>query len=130
MTNESLNRATKITCAVPSTVVANDPLLLGSMAAVAENSYNSATGNAPLVFEGAFLLSVTAKTSLSPSTGSAVKPGDKIYADTDGTLDTGTNVTRGFTLDKNSSGTLFGFALDAITSAQTATIRVRLKVGA
>lgn len=118
---------------VPSTVVSGDPILVGAMAAVAQESYTppgsvTPTGQVSVALIGCFFLSVTAKSSLSPSVGSAVKPGDKLYLD-GGTLDSTTNVTTGGTLDKNTGGTFFGFACDAITSGSTATIRVRLKVG-
>lgn len=119
---------------VPSTVSSGDPLLVGDMAVVAQESYTppgglTPTGYVSVALIGAWFLTVTAKSSLSPSTNSAVKPGDLIYAD-GGTLDSTTNVTTGFTLDKNTGGTLFGTALDALATGTTGTIRVRLKVGA
>lgn len=128
MTNQADPRAEFLQATMPSTVVSGDPLLLGTMAIVAQEDYSSARQTS-FARIGAFFLTVTAKSALSPSTNSAVKPGDAIYADTDGTLDSTTNVTRGFTLDKNSSGTLFGFALDALSTGTTGTIRVALKVG-
>lgn len=128
MTNQANARAEFLQFTVPSTVVSNDPLLVGTLAVVAQESY-SAAHQCSVSRIGAFFVTVTAKSALSPSTNSAVKPGDKIYADTDGTLDSTTNVTRGFTLDKNSSGTHFGYALDALATGTTGTIRVALKVG-
>jgi hypothetical protein len=117
---------------VPNTVTSNQPLLVGQLAVVAQESYTppgglTPTGNVSCALIGAFFLTVTAKTSLSPSTNSAVNPGDKIYAD-GGSLDSTTNVTSGFTLDKNSGGTYFGNALDKLATGTTGTIRVRLKV--
>lgn len=108
----------------PSSVKAGDPVLLGSIPAVALNDYNADTGGTTFYVNGSYLFTVIAKSSESPSVGAAIKPGDKIYAV--GTLDTGTNVTTGLTLDANSSsGTFFGH-LDpqvgvAITSGQTDT---------
>lgn len=106
----------------PSTVVGGDAVLIGKLPAVALSSYDANTGGAVFCFNGSFALSVTAKSSLSPSTGAAINPGDKIYAD-GGTLDAGTNVTTGFTLDANSStGVLFGWlAPDAATISSSAT---------
>jgi predicted RecA/RadA family phage recombinase len=133
-TNNIFINGDDLNITVPNTVVSGDPLLVGQMAGVAKEAYTTnptATpdGKVAVAFRGAAFLSVTAATVLSPLTGVAVKPGDKLYAD-GGTLDTTTNVTRGFTLDKNTGGTFFGFALDSIASGSTATIRVRLKVGA
>lgn len=128
MTNQALARAEYLQFTMPSTVLSNDPLLVGTMSVVAQENYSAARQTSAARI-GAFFLTCTAKSALSPSTNSAIKPGDKIYADTDGTLDTTTNVTRGFTLDKNSSGTLFGYALDALATGTTGPIRVALKVG-
>lgn len=139
--NKVGERGTPLQFTVPAAaaVKSNDPLLLGSLAVVANESDGDATRPSTGIIsgdlEGVFNLSVVAKTSLSPSTGSAVNPGDKIYAD-GGTLDANSGITYGFTLDKNSSGTLFGTAVSItggngplITSGSTATIAVRLKEG-
>lgn len=116
--------------------ISGEPLMFGQagaagLAGVAQNSYTPPTGiptgTVSVDFEGAYFLTVIAKSSISPSTGKAINPGDKIYAD-GGTLDTVTGCLYGFTLDANSNGLYFGNALDALTSASTGTIRVRLKV--
>lgn len=144
--NKALERGNAITMAAPAAAnngvgpLAGDPLLIGAstvsgviagMAGVAQTSYTPPTrvpdGNISIDFEGAYYLSVTAKSSLSPSTGKAINPGDKVYAD-GGTLDTTTGITYGFTLDANSGAPYFGNALDPLVSAATGTIRVRLKV--
>jgi predicted RecA/RadA family phage recombinase len=124
-TNKALERAQAISYPAPATVVSGDPVLVGKLAGVAKTSYRSDTTEASIDHEGAYFLSVTAVTTISPAAGSAIKPGDAIYAD-GGTTDATTNFTTGFTLDKNSSGVFFGNALDAVTSGATATIRVRL----
>ena len=108
----------------PTSITGGQPVLLGSEPAVALNAYSSLTGGATFYTGGSCLLSVLAATVISPVSGHAINPGDKIYADT-GTLDSATNVTYGFTLDANSSGVLFGY-LDpnqqaGITSGQTNT---------
>ena len=128
-TNKAIERAVSFPVAVPTTCLSGDLVVVGNMAAVLETSYNALTGKATASFEGAYFLTVSALSSESPAVNSAVKPGDKLYLN-GGTLDATTNVTTGGTLDKNSAGTFVGFALDAITAGQTATIRVRLKVGA
>ncbi len=124
--NKALERAAAFPFPVPSTVLSGDPLLIGKLAAVAETDFIATSGMAALSLEGAYFLPVTAKTSLSPSTGSAVKPGDALYV-SGGTLDATTNCTTGGTICKDSSGAFYGNALDAITSGSTATIRVRLQ---
>lgn len=142
--NNAIARAEFITMAVPVAdnngvgPVTNEPLMFGKaasvgLAGVAQNSYTPPTGipnplGIGVAFIGAFFLSVVALDGLSPATGLAINPGDKIYA-SGGTLDTVTGCLYGFTLDANSnSGRYFGNALDAIPAGQTAVIRVRLKV--
>ncbi len=90
-------------------VISGSPILLGTVPAVALDTAANVAGTIP-TFEcgGSFSLAVTAKSSLSPSTGKAINPGDPIYAD-GGTLDAPSNMTYGFTLDANSGGVLFGY---------------------
>ena len=115
-----------------SGVTAGQPYLLGGLPAVALDTAANVANNIP-TFElgGSFTLTVTAKSSLSPSTNKAINPGDAIYAD-GGTLDSASNMTYGFTLDANSGGTLFGH-LDptgpGLTSGTTATVTVTLDKG-
>lgn len=140
--NKVLERGTPLQVAVPAaaSVKSNNPLLFGTIACVANENDGDATrpstGMVSVDAEGAFDLTVTAKTSLSPSTGSAVNVGDKIYAD-GGTTDATTAITYGFTLDKNSGGTLFGTAISktgasgvVLASGSTGTVTVRLKESA
>lgn len=129
-TNKAFERGVELPFSMPTGVVSGQPVVIGNLAGVAQYTYAaipSPPGQISIDFEGVYFLSVTAKSGLSPSVNSAVKPGDNIYAD-GGTTDTATNVTTGFTLDKASASTLFGSAMDAIPAGQTATIRVRLKV--
>ena len=91
-----------------STVVSGQPVLIGKMAAVSMDTASGvAAGTPTFCFGGTFTLSVTAKSTLSPSVGLAINPGDYIYAD-GGALDATSNMTTGFTLDANSGGVLFG----------------------
>ena len=132
--NQALASAMNLQFAVPSAVVSGDPLLVGSIACVAQESYQppgsvTPTGQVSVQRDGAFFLPVTAMSTLSPAVNAAVGVGDAVYAD-GGTLDGPTNVTYGFTLDNNSStGVLWGYALDAVVAGQTTTIRVAPKVG-
>jgi hypothetical protein len=118
-----------------------DPLIFGDgeiagsdLAGVAENSYTPPTGvpnpeGIGVAFIGVFFLTVVALDGLSPASGEAIYPGDRIFA-SGGTYDQTTGCTYGFTLDANhASGVYFGNALDNVPAGQTATIRVRLKVG-
>ena len=73
---------------------------------MALDSYQANTGGTTFLCNGSFTLTVIAATVVSPSTGSAVNPGDKIYAT--GTLDSATNITTGLVLSKATGGTLFG----------------------
>ncbi len=93
---------------VAAAVKAGDPLLVGSLPCVALDSYQSNEGGATCLFGGTFDLSVTGETVVSPQTGAAIKPGDKVHA-SGGTLDSTTNVTYGFTLTAVSADPLFGY---------------------
>jgi predicted RecA/RadA family phage recombinase len=91
----------------PTTVKAGDAVLLGGIPAFALDDYQTLTLGTTFLTNGTFSYSVTAKSSLSPSTGKAINPGDPLYYD-GGTLDATTNVTTGGTIDANSSATAFG----------------------
>jgi len=140
--NEALPRGESFWIAAP--IAANsgvgpnsgDPLVWGnagspskSVALVAMTSYTppgslTATGNISVKRIGAYFLSVAAKSSINPGSGVAIKPGDAVYAD-GGTMDTTTGILYGFTINVNSTtGWFYGHAMDAISSGQTATIRV------
>lgn len=104
----------------PSTVLSGDPVLVGALPAIAMDSYNAANGGTTFRFAGTHAFTVIGATVVSPLTGSAVKPGDKIYAT--GTLDATTNITTGLTLSKATGGTLFGtYGGTGITSGTTDT---------
>src|SRR5579859_1569205 len=151
--NKVLEYSSPITIGVPvaGKITSGMPLLFGTMPVVANESdpqgttdpTRVSTGNVSVDTQGAFLLSVTAKTALSPAVNSAVNVGDLIYYDggvvgvAQSTKDAVTAVTYGGTLDKNSGGTLFGIAIAAggsgnvsgvlIAAGQTAVIAVLLK---
>ena len=115
-----------------ASVTAGSPYLIGALPCVAlDTAANVANQTPTFLFGGSFSLTVTAKSSLSPSTNKAINPGDAIYAD-GGTLDAASNMTYGFTLDANSGGTLFGH-LDptgpALPTGTTATVTVVLSRG-
>jgi predicted RecA/RadA family phage recombinase len=125
--NKALERANRLTIAVPSTVKSGDPVMVGALNGVAETDYNALSGKASVCLEGAYFLAVVGSSQLSPIVGAAIKVGDPIYWD-GGSLDSTTNVTTGGTLNANpTDNPVFGHALDALDSAASGTIRVRLR---
>lgn len=137
-TNTEFVRGEYFTIAAPAAANPNtgDPLIWGvanspsgAVALVVQTSYTppgslTPTGNISVTRVGVHFLTVVAKTSIDPGTGKAINPGDPVYMD-GGTIDTTTGILYGGTLNANvSTGWLFGHAMDAITSGQTATIRV------
>lgn len=102
----------------PTTVLAGDPVLLGTEPGVALDNYQANLGGTTFLLNGTFILTVIARSSESPVVTAGIKPGDNLYAV--GTLDSATNVTTGLTIDKNSaSGIRFG-NLDPSGTAITA----------
>ena len=120
-----------------STLKSGDPVVMGSggthpMSGVAMDTAANVANSLPtILFGGSFALTVTAKSSLSPSTNAAINPGDAIFAD-GGTVDAGSNMLTGFTLDANTSGVFFG-NLDptgpALPAGTTAVVTVVLPRG-
>ena len=115
----------------PSTVtVPGTPMLVGKIPAINLDAYQATIGGATCYFDGCYSLTVSAYSTPSPLTGKTINIGDPIYA-TGGSLDSGTNVTTGFTLDADSvDGVLFGY-LDSsnagpLASGTTAVVNVRL----
>lgn len=135
--NKKIERYADIQLVGPTTVLSGDAIILQgtalgaskpSIAGVANADYDTSSTLISLDLEGAFNLSVTAKSAESPDVNSAVKIGDALYANVNtGTYDATTGVFRGFTLDKNVSGIFFGIALATVTAGATATIAVMLK---
>jgi hypothetical protein len=119
-----------------STLLSGQPVIMGagahSMNGVALDTAANVANQLPtILFGGSFALTVTAKSSLSPSVNAVINPGDPIYAD-GGTLDAASNMTTGFTLDANSGGTFYG-NLDptgpALPTGTTAVVTVVLPRG-
>jgi hypothetical protein len=90
----------------PSSIVAGQPVLLGTIPAVALNAYSALTGGATFYLNGSFFLTVIGQSAESPVTTHEIHQGDDLYAT--GTLDTATNVTYNLTIDANSGNTKFG----------------------
>ena len=75
----------------PSGVTSGMPVLIGTLAAVAMDAYDSSTGGTTFNLDGTFSLTVIAQSTQSPVSGLQVNPGDELFAS--GTLDSTTNVT-------------------------------------
>ncbi len=146
MTNECDSRGEFLTMPVPLAAnggigpLSGDPLMFGlanspsaAIAAVASTSETPPgslvpTGNIGIKLVGVFFFSVIAGDG-TPGTSKAINPGDRVYA-FGGAIDVTTGCLYGFSLNTNSNvGWYYGNSLDAIPAGQTATIRVRLKVG-
>lgn len=106
---------------VPADTVSGDPLVLGSLPCVALTDRavagdNGGGGNVDgeatvqLFPSGVFDLEVIANDGVAVAVG----VGDPVYLQADGTI------------DADSAGDLFGYALEAIASGATATINVKL----
>ncbi len=111
----------------PSAVTSGMPVLIGTLAGVALDAYDSTLLGTVFELSGSYNLSVVGESAASPVVNSAVKPGDELYAH--GTLDVTTNVLYNLTLDKNIDGVPFGSAEAAVNAGATAVISVRLKIG-
>lgn len=114
----------------PSAVTSGMPCLIGEIAGVAMDAYDSSTGGTTFCLDGDYALTVIAQSTQSPVSGLTVNPGDELFAT--GTLDATTNVTYNLTIDKTRGNTPFGnytgpTALVSGTTNNNAS--VRLKVG-
>ena len=116
--------------ACPSAVTSGMPVLIGTLAAVAMDAYDSSTGGTTFCLDGTFALTVIAQSTQSPVSGLAVNPGDELFAS--GTLDSATGVTYNLTIDKTRGNTPFGnfdYTTAIASGATSTTAPVRLKVG-
>ncbi len=114
----------------PSAVTSGMPVLIGTMAGVALDAYDSSTGGTTFYLDGTYSLTVIAQSALSPISGLQVNPGDELFAS--GTLDTATGITYNLTIDKTRGNCPFGNLdqVEPILSGVTNTSAlVRLKVG-
>jgi hypothetical protein len=93
----------------PSTLtVGGTPILVGVVPAVTLDAYQANVAGATCYFDGAYLLTVTGVSTLSPAVNAAIGVGAAVYMK-GGTLDSTTNVTSGGVLCSDSSGVLFGY---------------------
>lgn len=90
-------------------VLSGDPVVVGELPGVALTDEN-ADGNATIQTDGVFRLPVKGETT----TDAAVAVGDIVYYDA------------GVINKDSSNGVRFGYALDAVSSGATSTIRVKV----
>lgn len=115
--NMVFERGTKFSavCTQPATPVSGDPVLIGQIPAVAVANERAADGTTSVDTEGVWLLAVEGKDAANANI--AVAAGDVLYYDAANTVKLNKDVT---------NGVRFGYALAAVTSGATATIRVKL----
>lgn len=108
---------------VGSGIVSGDKVLIGEIVGVAQ--YDADSDNKAVIdTEGVYELDVSAVDTAGDD--SAISVGDPIYWD-DGTNGT-TPIDAGTLTPDNTNGTLFGYALEAVSAGTTdATIKVKLK---
>ena len=113
-TNMIFRRGDRLTVAVtaPTTPAAGGPVIIGVLPGVALSA-EDADGNTVVQCDGVFDLSVK---GVDGSGNAAVAVGDQLYY-TDGDTPK---------INKKTTGTAFGVALEAVGSGQTDTIRVRI----
>lgn len=102
-----------LVCSDPATPTSGAPVLVGQIPGVATDAERS-DGTTSVDMEGVFTLSVK---GVDSSGNSAVAVGDIIYYQTGDTPKLSKKAT---------NGVRFGYALEAVNSAATATIRVKL----
>lgn len=90
----------------PSAVTSGMPVLIGTLAAVAIDAYDSSTGGTTFELTGSYALTVIGQSTQSPNSVQQVNPGDELFAT--GSLDATTNVTYNLTIDKTRGNVPFG----------------------
>jgi hypothetical protein len=105
----------------PSAVTSGMPCLIGTLAGVAMDAYDSSLGGTNFRFSGSFALSVTGSSQTSPAAVVAIPVGGEIYAS--GTYDATTDVTYNLTLDATRGNTPFG-NLDQQTAVAASAVAV------
>lgn len=114
----------------PSAVTSGMPCLIGTLAGVALDAYDSSTGGTTFMLDGSYFLTVIAQSSQSPVSGLQVNPGDELFAS--GTLDATTGVTYNLTIDKTRGNCPFGNFEGPgpiLSGATNTSAEVRLKIG-
>ena len=90
----------------PTAVTSGMPVLIGTLAGVAMDAYDSTLGGTNFRFSGTFGLSVFGGDSTSAGNSQQINPGDELFAT--GTHDATTNVTYNLTIDATKGNIPFG----------------------
>lgn len=90
----------------PTQVTSGMAVLIGGLAAVAMDAYDSSTGGTTFCLDGSYALTVIGQSTKSPVSGLQINPGDEVFAS--GTLDATTNVTYNLTIDVTRGNIPFG----------------------
>jgi len=90
----------------PTAVSSGMACLIGTLAGVAMDAYDSSLGGTLFRLSGSFSLNVTGQSTQSPNSVQQINPGDEVFAS--GTYDAVTNVTYNLTLDKTRGNVPFG----------------------
>lgn len=110
-TNQVYNHGDQfdVVCTAPTTPASGDPVLVGQLPGVALTD-EGADGRTTVKFNGVYDFPVKGETT----TNAAVAAGDILYYD-------------GGVINKdNTNGVRFGYALEAVSSGATTTIRVKI----
>jgi hypothetical protein len=115
--------------ACPSGVTSGMPCLIGTLAGVALDAYDSSTGGTTFCMDGSYAVTVIGQSQQSPNSVQAIGIGQELFAE--GTYDSVTDVTYNLTIDATRGNTPFGnLEYPAIGAGVTNTSAVvRLKVG-
>jgi hypothetical protein len=109
----------------PPAVTSGMPCLIGTLAGVAMDAYDSTLGGTVFRLSGTFALTVFAGDSTSAGNSQAINPGDEIFAT--GTHDATTNVTYNLLLDATKGNIPFG-SLDQTTGLVAGTTNINADV--
>lgn len=90
----------------PTAVTSGMPVLIGTMAAVALDAYDSSTGGTTFELDGSYALTVIGQSTKSPNSVQQINPGDEIFAT--GSYDSATGITYNLTLDVTNGNVPFG----------------------
>ncbi len=90
----------------PTAVTSGMPVLIGTIAAVALDAYDSSMGGTTFELSGSYALTVIGQSTQSPVSGLQINPGDELFAS--GSLDAATGVTYNLTIDKTRGNCPFG----------------------
>lgn len=113
----------------PSAVTSGMPVLIGTLAAVAMDAYDSSTGGTTFCLDGSYALTVIGQSQQSPNANQQINVGQELFAS--GIYDATTDITYNLTIDVTRGNTPFGNLEypQILAGATNTNAVVRLKVG-